>query len=65
MGFEIKDPQEIIMWKMYKAYQNGISPADFRKCNMDDLDNIFELQNAVNEKVERERKIQEAMARMR
>ena len=65
MGFELKDPQEILMWKMYKAYQTGISPAEFRKCNMDDLNNISEIQNAVNEKSERERKIREAMARMR
>jgi len=64
-GFEIKDPQEILMWKMYKAYQIGISPTEFRKCNMDDLNNIFEIQTAVNEKSERERKVKEAMARMR
>ena len=65
MGFTLDDPQEILLWKMYKAYQSGISPAEFRKCNMDDLNNIFEIQTAVNEKSERERKVKEAMARMR
>ena len=65
MGFKIKDPQEILMWKMYKAYQAGISPYEFRKCNMDDLNTTFEIQKAVNEKLERERKTREAMARMR
>ena len=64
MGFEINDPQEAMMWRMYQAYQQGISPHEFRKCNMEDLSNISDIQKAVTEKLNRERKVQEAMARM-
>ena len=65
MGFTLNDPQEIMMWKMYNAYKVGISPAEFMKCNMDDLNTISEIQNAVNEKTNRNRKVMEAMAGMR
>lgn len=64
MGFNIKDPQEIMLWRMYQLYQQGISPYEFRKCNMDDLNDIFEIQKAVNEKSKREAEVEKAMRGM-
>ena len=63
-GFEINDPQEILMWRMYQAYQKGISPYEFRKCNMDDLNDIFDIQSANNEKSKRDNEVRKAMEGM-
>ena len=63
-GFEITDPKEILIWKMYNAYQQGISPNEFRKCNMDDLNDVLDIKKSVDKKIERERKVRNAMSRI-
>jgi len=54
-----------MMWMMFKAWENGISPEVFRQSRSSDLISILQISNAVNEKNEREAKVRQAMAGMK
>jgi len=52
------------MW-MYKCYKEGISPNEFRKCQIRDIRDIMEINDAMIEKSMREAKINELKSSMR
>ena len=49
----------------YQCFQRGISPNEFKKMEIRDLIEIFEIHNAVETKQIRQAKIDEALERMR
>ena len=60
------------MYKMYQAWEKGISTHDFRKCNVDDLVTIGKIQKALNdrnkqdqEELKREQEIKNAMSKLK
>ena len=54
-----------MLWLKYKFFKAGISPQEFRKCQMRDIINIMEINNAMDTKMAREQKIKEMVARMK
>lgn len=50
---------------MYKAWQKGISPKEFRKCFINDINWMVAIEQADERKAERQDKINELMAKMR
>jgi len=64
-GFSFSNKGELMMWMMFKAWENGISPEVFRQSRSSDLISILQISNAVNEKNEREAKVRQAMAGMK
>lgn len=53
-----------MLWLKYKFFKVGISPQEFRKCQMTDIIDIMEINNALDTKMMREQKIKEMVARM-
>lgn len=49
---------------MYKAWEKGISPREFRSCRASDIQDIMEIEQAVNEKTENEAEINKIIAQM-
>ena len=52
----------MMWWLMYKAWEKGIGPREFRQSLSSDLVSILQISNAVNEKNDREAKVRQAMA---
>jgi len=53
------------MWAKLKFFHAGISPREFRKTRTSDILEIMEIENAREEKIERERKMQEKMNKLK
>lgn len=49
----------------YKFFEAGISPTEFRKCQMRDMRDIMDIKNSVDERAMREQKIQNMIGQMR
>jgi hypothetical protein len=56
---------EKLMWAKLKFFHAGISPREFRKTRTSDILEIMEIENAREEKIERERKMQEKMNKLK
>ena len=56
---------ESMMWLKYKCFEVGISPNEFRKCQIRDIKDIMELKNAVDERALREQKVREMMGTLK
>jgi len=65
MGLQLNDKSDFIRVMMYDAYQNGISPREFRRCAMRDIREIADLKSAFDEKNIREAEIRRTLASMR
>lgn len=50
---------------MREAYNKGISPREFRRCYKKDLMDVWEIDQAFGDRIERERAVQEMMQKMR
>ncbi|MEK0335804.1 MAG: hypothetical protein QQN41_00005 [Nitrosopumilus sp.] len=59
------DNIERLLWIKYKFFKAGISPREFRKCQMRDINDIMDIKNIVNEKAMRDQKIRDMTARMK
>ena len=64
-GFIIENSVEGLLWLKYKFFEQGISPREFRKCQIRDIRDIMDLKETVDSKVMRESEIQNMIARMR
>ena len=49
----------------YKFFEAGISPREFRKCQMRDIKDIMDIKNAIDQRAKREREVQNMIAQMR
>ena len=54
-----------MLWLKYKFFKAGISPREFRKCQMRDIIDIMEINNTMDIKMAREQKIKEMIGRMK
>ena len=65
IGVEIDNPSDRLAMQKYHFFKNGISPVEFRRCQMRDIQEIMEIDNAVQDREIREQKMRSAMASMR
>lgn len=54
-----------MLWLKYKFFEQGISPREFRKCQMRDIKDIMDIKETVDSRIIRESEVREMMARMR
>lgn len=54
-----------MLWIKYKFFEQGISPEEFRRCQVRDLRDIMDIKNAMDTRAIRESKIRDMIARMR
>lgn len=64
-GFIIESHLENMMWLKNKFFESGISPHEFRKCQMRDINDIINIKDALNEKRGREREVQNLINSMK
>ncbi len=55
----------MISWMKYECFQRGISPQVFKKAQMRDLLEIFEIKDAIDTKQIRQDEIERMLAEMR
>ena len=53
------------MWIKYKFFEVGISPREFKKCQIRDINDIIDIKNAMDQRIMREQKIREMVAKIR
>jgi len=53
------------LWLKYKFFEAGISPQEFRKCQIRDIKDIMDIKNAMDVRAMRDNKVKEMMARMK
>jgi len=53
------------MWFKNKFFRKGISPNDFRKCQMRDILDILEIESEINEKQKREQEVLDLINKMK
>lgn len=53
------------MWYKYKFFEAGISPNEFWKSNVSDINDIMEIKNAIDERATREAGIRDMIAQMK
>ena len=53
-----------MLWIKYKFFEAGISPHEFRKCQIRDIRDIMDIKGAIDKKALREKKIQDMIAKM-
>jgi len=70
-GDKFVSPGDIMLLEMALAYDKGISPCEFRKCKVSDLNFIAELRDArakkrklIQEEKEHEMKVEQMMRMM-
>jgi len=61
----LENGTEALLWLKYKFFEAGISPNEFRKCQLRDIKDIMDLKNTVEERAMREQKVREMMSRMK
>jgi len=54
----------MLLWIKYKFFEAGISPDEFRKCQIRDIQDIMEIKNAIDQRAMREAKIRDMIANM-
>ena len=65
MGFRLENSVEALLWIKYKFFEAGISPREFRKCQIRDINDIMKIKNAVDQRAIREQKVREMVAKMK
>ena len=63
--FEIRDPAAAWMWMMAQAWEKGISPREFRKCQARDIKNCIEINQAVKAREDRHAKLEATKNKMK
>lgn len=58
--FSVKG-EENYYWNMYKAWEKGISPKEFRSCRSQDIKDLLDIENTVFEKNKAEAEINKKM----
>jgi len=53
------------LWLKYKFFEAGISPNEFRKCQIRDIKDIMDIKEAMDTRAMRNAKVRDMMARMR
>jgi len=53
------------MWWMCIAFECGISPREFKKCRIGDIQEIMQIKSAVGMKKQRNQKVQDLMNKVR
>ena len=56
---------EMLLWIKYKFFEAGISPNEFRECQIRDIQDIMEIKNTMDQRAMREAKIRDMIANMR
>jgi hypothetical protein len=54
-----------MLWLKYKFFEQGISPREFRKCQIRDIKDIMDIKDAVDSRAMREAEVRDMMAKMR
>jgi len=49
----------------YKFFEQGISPEEFRKCQMRDVRDIMDIKNEIEIRAQRNAKVREMISRMK
>jgi hypothetical protein len=62
--FVLEGRKEILLWAKYQFWKAGIPPEEFRKTRIGDLKDIMDIENAIEEKSQRNQGIQDALSRM-
>lgn len=57
--------EEFLIWLKYKFFESGISPNEFKKCQMRDIKDVLDIKEAVEERRQRENDIQSALSGMK
>lgn len=65
MGFKFDTNEQKLLWFKYKFFEAGISPNEFRKCRISDINDIMEIKNAIDEKAGREQLIRDMVGSMK
>ena len=63
-GFKLTCQEDVIGWWMYKSWKKGISPREFKKCQMRDLNLVMGIDNAIGEKDMREAQVRKMMSQV-
>jgi len=63
-GFTFNDERERLLWMKYRCFEQGISPYEFRKCRLRDLNDVIDINTAVEERKKRIQKTNEAVSQM-
>jgi len=53
-----------LLWLKHKFFKQGIGPDEFKKAQMRDINDIMDIENAINERRQREGEVQDAISRM-
>jgi hypothetical protein len=61
----LENNAEMLLWVKYKFFEVGISPNEFRKCHIKDIQDIMEIKNAIDERAMREQEIRNMIASMK
>lgn len=54
-----------MIWFKYKFFESGISPDEFKKCQLRDIKDIFDIKNAIDKRASREQKVRDMIAKMK
>jgi len=64
-GFIIKDRRALLTWWKTMAFEKGISPAEFRRSRISDIEEIMIVNNMVSQKAQRNQKMKDLMGKVR
>lgn len=60
----MENMEEILAWARYTFFEKGIGPHEFERAQIRHIKEILDIKGAADEKVSRDKKIAEAIARM-
>ena len=65
MGFKTNDKAEILLLWKHRFWEKGISPSQFRKCQMRDIIEIMDIDNAYKSKKSRNNLVQQEIEKIK
>jgi len=63
--FAIINKRDKLVWWKTIAFECGISPTQFRKCRISDIEEIMTIKSIVSQKGKRNQKVQDMMNQVR
>jgi len=55
----------MLLWLKHKFWEKGIGPEEFKKCQIRDIQDIMDMDEAINNKRIREGEIEDTIAKMK
>ena len=64
-GFQFDTDLERLIYMKHKFFEKGISPNEFRKCQMRDMNDINDIKQEIEERKNRENEVQSLINKMK